>query len=93
VAGELYFAALNSGRRDMNLKPFREALSCMEIIPVDDAVAIAYAEIKLSLKKKGTPIPENDIWIAACACARGLSVATFDGHFSEIPQIELIDVH
>jgi tRNA(fMet)-specific endonuclease VapC len=91
VVGELYFAALNSGRQEANLKIFREALSDMEIILVDDAVSTAYAEIKLSLKKKGKPIPDNDIWIAACAHAKGLSLATFDGHFKEIPQIELVE--
>ena len=33
----------------------------------------------------------NDIWIAACAYAKGLSVATFDQHFSEIAQIVLVE--
>ena len=64
----------------------------MEIIPLDDAVCVSYAKIKLELKKKGRPIPDNDIWIAACAHAYGLPVATFDQHFSEISQIELINV-
>jgi tRNA(fMet)-specific endonuclease VapC len=90
VAGELYFAALNSTRVEANLNIFRKALSYMEIIPVDAAVTMAYAEIKLGLKKKGKPIPDNDIWIAACAHAHSLSVATFDHHFSEISQIELV---
>ena len=66
-----------------------KALSCLEIIYIDEAVCMSYAEIKLELKKKGRPIPDNDIWIAACAHAKGLSVATFDQHFSEISQIEL----
>jgi tRNA(fMet)-specific endonuclease VapC len=51
---------------------------------------MSYAEIKFDLKKKGRPIPDNDIWIAACAHAHGFSVATFDNHFSEIAQIELV---
>jgi tRNA(fMet)-specific endonuclease VapC len=90
VVGELYFAALNSARAAANLKIFREILSDIEIIPIDDTVNMSYAEIKLGLKKKGKPIPDNDIWIAACAHAHGLSIVTFDGHFSEIGQIELI---
>jgi tRNA(fMet)-specific endonuclease VapC len=90
VAGELYFAAANSFRREANFKIFREVLSYVEIIPIDDMVCMSYAEIKLALKKKGKPIPDNDIWIAACAHAHGFSVATFDSHFSEIAQIELI---
>jgi tRNA(fMet)-specific endonuclease VapC len=90
VVGELYFAADNSSRREANFKIFHETLSCIDIIPIDDTVCISYAEIKLGLKKKGKPIPDNDIWIAACAHARGFSVATFDGHFSEITQIKLV---
>jgi tRNA(fMet)-specific endonuclease VapC len=91
VVGELYYAAANSSKREANLKKFQEALACVEIIAIDDAVCMSYAEIKLELKKKGRPIPENDIWIAACAHANDLSVATFDQHFSEIAQIELME--
>jgi len=92
VVGELYFAAANSSKRETNFKNFKEALSCLEIIYIDETVCMSYAEIKLELKKKGKPIPDNDIWIAACAHAKGLSVATFDQHFSEIAQIELVEI-
>ena len=90
VVGELYFASANSSRSETNLKNFKEVLSCMEIIPIDDAVCVSYAKIKSELKKKGRPIPDNDIWIAASAHAHSLSVATFDQHFSEISQVELV---
>jgi tRNA(fMet)-specific endonuclease VapC len=90
VVGELYFAAANSSKSESNFKNFQEALACMEIISIDDAVCMSYAEIKLELKKKGKPIPDNDIWIAACAHAKNLSVATFDQHFSEISQIRVL---
>jgi len=92
VAGELYFAALNSSRIDINLEKVKEALSCLGIILLDDKVCMSYAKIKMEFKKKGKPIPDNDIWIAACACVHDLSVATFDHHFSEISQIELLKV-
>jgi tRNA(fMet)-specific endonuclease VapC len=90
VVGELYFAAVKSAKREANFTIFREVLSCIKIIPIDDKVCMSYGEIKLSLKQKGKPIPENDLWIAACAHAYSLSVATFDNHFSEISQIELV---
>jgi tRNA(fMet)-specific endonuclease VapC len=90
VVGELYFAAANSGRYETNMQAFQEALSSMEIITIDEAVAKAYADIRISLKRKGKPIPDNDIWIAACAFVHGLSIATFDGHFSEIEQVKLV---
>jgi tRNA(fMet)-specific endonuclease VapC len=92
VVGELYFAAVNSSRIDANLEKIKEVLSCLEIILLDDTVCMSYAEIKMELKRKGKPIPDKDIWIAACACAHGLSVATFDHHFSEISQIKLLKI-
>ena len=92
VVGELYYAAANSSKRDANYKKFQEVLSCMEIIPIDDMVCMSYMEIKMELKKKGKPVPDNDIWIAACAYTHNLSVATFDHHFSEITLIELVKV-
>jgi tRNA(fMet)-specific endonuclease VapC len=90
VAGELYFAAAKSSRREANFAVFKAILSGMTILPIDDSVCLSYADIKLELKKKGTPIPENDIWIAACAYAHGLSVATLDNHFSQIVQITVV---
>ena len=90
VVGELYYAAANSSRRHDNYEKILEALSCMEIINIDNTVSMSYSEIKLDLKKTGKMIPENDIWIAACAHTYGLSVATFDRHFSFIPQINII---
>ncbi len=92
VVGELYYAAANSSKREVNFSKFKEALSCMKIIPIDDDICMAYAEIKIGLKRIGKPIPENDIWIAACARVHNLSVATFDKHFSEIAGIEVITI-
>jgi len=91
VVGELYFAAANSSKSEANLKSFKEVLSCMEIIPVDDVVCVSYAKIKCELKKKGRPIPDNDLWIVATAHAYNLPVATFDHHFSGISGIELVN--
>jgi tRNA(fMet)-specific endonuclease VapC len=92
VVGELYYAAANSSRQEANLKAFREALSCIDVISIDDDVCISYANIKIRLKRIGKPIPENDIWIAACALTHKLSVATFDKHFSEIAGLEVVSI-
>jgi len=47
-----------------------------------------YGEIKNRLKVKGRPIPENDIWIAALAQQYSLTLASNDGHFSEIENLQ-----
>ena len=54
------------------------------INPIDAETARQYGEIKESLRAKGRPIPENDIWIAAIAFQYQLSLVTRDQHFSEI---------
>jgi tRNA(fMet)-specific endonuclease VapC len=90
VVGELYYAAANSGNPERNLSVYRHILKTVKIIPMNNDVAHCYAEIKLSLKKKGKIIPSNDLWIAAGAAAFGLSVATFDKHFDDIEQIEVV---
>lgn len=43
-----------------------------------------YANIFLNLKKQGSPIPMNDIWIASVAFQNGLELFTYDKHFSKI---------
>ena len=51
---------------------------------VDEITAEFYSEILNQLKKQGTPIPTNDIWIAATALQQGLPVYTLDQHFKHI---------
>jgi tRNA(fMet)-specific endonuclease VapC len=47
----------------------------------------AYASLFAQLRSQGTPIPTNDIWIAALVLQHDLVLLTGDGHFSKIPQI------
>lgn len=56
----------------------------VSIISVDEDTAEYYSAILNDLKKKGTPIPTNDIWIAAAAFQNGLQLYTLDKHFNYI---------
>ena len=85
VAGELLFGAKKSGRTAANLERFRSFIRACDSIELDYEVADVYADLKLTLKKQGTPIPENDIWIAACAKHTGLTLVTDDKHFENLP--------
>ena len=49
-----------------------------------------YAEIRLALKQKGRPIPENDMWISAVCRTHDVPLLTFDRHFAEIPFLRLV---
>lgn len=91
VCGELLFGAANSGNSKKNLTKYRGfILSCM-ILNINSAIAEQYALIRKQLKDKGTPIPENDIWIAATCIVYEISLATNDKHFRNIEGLKLIE--
>ena len=53
-------------------------------ISIDEDTAEFYSTILRGLKKRGTPIPTNDIWIAAAAFQHGLQLYSLDQHFQSI---------
>jgi predicted nucleic acid-binding protein len=50
----------------------------------DKETSVFYGQIAAGLARAGTPIPQNDIWIAALARQSGLPVATTDDHFDRV---------
>ena len=89
VLGELYAGFRGGNRRVENERRLLRFLSSPGVsIPViDDETARAYAEILNFLRNAGTPIPTNDIWIAAGAMQHGLRVLTTDVHYKRVPQV------
>lgn len=65
--GELYKGALSSTRPERNRRLVDDFLSIAALLYPDIATAETYAQIAVQLKRKGHPIPENDIWIASVA--------------------------
>ena len=61
-----------------------------EVIDVDIATATLYGIIKSSLRRKGTPIPDNDIWIAARHQQHAAAVVTRDTHFDAIDGLAIV---
>ena len=92
VLGELFRGFLTSRRRAHNEDSLTEFLSepVVEEIPIDREVARIYAEIVVSLKDAGTPLPTNDAWVAAATARAGAPLLTFDEHFRAIGRIGTI---
>ena len=91
VIGEL-LAAFKNGVHEIKNKQLLEKFSVkppVSIIPVTSETADIYAQVAHRLKKQGTPIPINDIWIAAHTIETGSKLITFDKHFSKIPGIRI----
>jgi predicted nucleic acid-binding protein len=89
VLGELQAGFLGGTRRLKNEKELRTFLSSprVSVAEVDHERALRYAEILFSLRCAGTPIPTNDVWIAAGAMQHGLRVLTTDSHYRRVSQV------
>lgn len=89
VLGELIWGAKNSARVDENLNRIEELMVEMTVLPLETDTAYEYGTIKQSLRVKGRPIPDNDIWIAASARQYGLVLVTRDRHFQVIEKLSV----
>jgi tRNA(fMet)-specific endonuclease VapC len=86
VTGELLDGFIGGSREKENrhfLQAFQQKPRTRNVV-VTDATAEWFAIIKQQLRRKGRPIPINDVWIAACCMEHGARLMTFDHHFEEI---------
>jgi tRNA(fMet)-specific endonuclease VapC len=90
VCGELLFGAKNSKLSIKNTKQYFEFKESCELLVSNLVVAQNYASIRLKLKEKGKPIPENDIWIAAICVTNNIPLCTADKHFNYIDELKVI---
>lgn len=92
VLGELYAGFRGGNREKKNLKEVAEFINSprLRLLCNDAGTAAFYAQIFYQLKKKGTPIPTNDMWIAASAMQNGLAVLTLDSHFALIEGLMIL---
>ncbi len=88
--GELFYGALNSNQIDGNVRRLTEFIRDAVSVSCDDDTARIYGEIKTALRKKGRPIPENDIWIAAVAMQHSLTLVSRDEHFENVERLNLV---
>jgi predicted nucleic acid-binding protein len=89
VLGELWTGFILGNRLEENEAELREFLGnpFVERLAIDHEVARIYSEIVVDLRRAATPIPTNDIWIAAAAARAGATVLTYDPHFNNISRV------
>ena len=61
--------------------------STVDVLLPGRETAEQYARLFVQLKRAGTPVPDNDLWIAALVLEHDLTLITRDGHFRHIPQL------
>ena len=90
--GELYAGFRMGSRRRQNEAELEEFLAepVVEQLPIDAEVARIFGDIAAELRRRGTPVPTNDIWIAATCARAGATLLTFDGHFANFPRIGVL---
>jgi tRNA(fMet)-specific endonuclease VapC len=89
VVGELRFGAMGAGNPSQRLDEIDELIARTRVLPCDEQTARVYSEVRYRLKVAGTPLPENDIWIAATCLQHGLTLLTLDRHFERIEGLDL----
>lgn len=86
---ELMFGFLRGGRFGENENMLNSFLAeeSVSLRPATSAIAERWAYTKAILAKRGTPIPDNDIWIAATAIDAGARLLSYDRHFDAVPEL------
>lgn len=89
--GELLAGFARGTRERQNREELERFLASprVEVAAAGEATAECYAAIYAVLRRAGTPVPTNDLWIAATAMEHGALLLTADAHFDKIPQIRV----
>lgn len=87
VLGE-YRYGISQSREHIHYEQWlAEYLSTFRILDVDERTTISYSDVRRELRKSGTPIPSNDVWIAALCRQHSLPLLSRDCHFDAVPGI------
>jgi tRNA(fMet)-specific endonuclease VapC len=92
--GEILYGLgrLAQGKRRRNLEAESTALfNELECVPVPETAADHYANVKSAAEKQGTPLDENDLWIAATALSLGAVLVSTDTDFQRVSTLKLED--
>jgi tRNA(fMet)-specific endonuclease VapC len=86
VLGELRTGFALGRNVEQNERELHEFIrnAVVSVLDVNNEVSRLYAEIVSGLRRAGTPVPTNDIWIAALAAREGAPILTFDAHFGHV---------
>ncbi len=93
VVGELRSGFAGGAQTRANERTLQRFLAKpgVDVLFATEATTHHYAALHNQLRAQGTPIPTNDLWIAALVLEHGLTLATRDTHFEQIPQLVLAD--
>jgi len=91
VLGEYRLGIAQSRHRTSYENWLREWVAAVTVLDIDEETTHSYAAIGMELKKKGKPIPANDLWIAALCRQYSLPLLSRDRHFDFVSGLQRID--
>lgn len=89
VIGELYYGIEFSNSLKY-VNDIEDIKSSYPVLIINEITCKHYGSIKASLRRKGKPIPENDIWISSLALQHDLTLATRDKHFEGVASLSIV---
>jgi tRNA(fMet)-specific endonuclease VapC len=91
VLGELYAGFKGGSKEQKNTQLLKRFIQkpTVEILEATEETSKVFGQVKNDLKKAGTPLPINDVWIAAHTLESGSTLITYDVHFRGIPDLRL----
>ena len=90
VLAEYRLGILQSRLRAVYEGWLKDWLTTVAVLPIDEETTLSYAAIGFDLKKKGKPIPANDLWIAALCRQHALPLLSRDHHFDVVPALRRV---
>jgi tRNA(fMet)-specific endonuclease VapC len=91
VLGEYRLGIAQSRHRESYESWLREWIAAVVVLSVDEETTHSYSRIGLELKKKGKPIPANDLWIAALCRQHSWPLLSRDRHFDLVSGLQRLD--
>lgn len=91
VLGEYRLGIAQSRHRSAYEKWLQDWVAAVRVLGIDEETTHSYASIGLELKKKGKPIPSNDLWIAALCRQYSLPLLSRDRHFDLVSGLRRIE--
>ena len=90
VIGEYRYGILGSRHKKALDVLFEALVRESKVLAIDQTTASVYAKLRQELRKQGTPIPENDVWIAALGIQHNLAVVSRDTHFDKVQKLRRV---
>jgi len=90
TVGELEYGIAKSTRREANRARLHRVMSDFRVLTLSLRTTEIYGKLQASLRRKGRPLPTNDVWIAAQALESDLMLLTRDKHFQEVEGLSVL---